>query len=188
MCSCYQEGKDAKHLGPGLEGDKDQGPGSSPSARGLQVQLWDWESAGAKGQVNASFPQPPTAMSGPFLSRAVQCTSLPPSVRPLLLGWVPRPSPAPAGQLTFLHRRAQRPPPRALPFLEETVSDGICKMQQEKTLRTRAEVVGLTERAPGQGSGAEGLGVGSWVRSWGLEPPAPPPRAWPGRAPRGAPP
>lgn len=28
--------------------------------------------------------------------------------------------------LTFLYRRAQGPPPWALPFLEETVSDGIC--------------------------------------------------------------
>lgn len=33
-------------------------------------------------------------------------------------------------QLTFLHRGAQWPPARALPFLKKTISDGICGAEE----------------------------------------------------------
>lgn len=88
----------------------------------------------------------------------------------------PRPCPPSlASQLTFLYRRAQRPPPWALPFLEETVSDGICGSRRKQAVS--GGVVGLTQRAPGQGlrKGALAPGVRLGARAARLLLPEPGP-------------
>lgn len=98
----------------------------------------------------------------------------------------PRPCPpSPASQLTFLYRRAQRPPPRALPFLEETVSDGICGSRRKQSGGLRR---GCRVDPKGPGPRLEKGCLGSCCEAGGPSCPAPPPGAWPRRAPRGAPP
>lgn len=94
----------------------------------------------------------------------------------------------PAGQLTFLYRGAQRPPPRALSFLEETVSDGICGSRRKQSGGSRRRLPTCLKGPQAKAQGGTGGALAPRRKAGVPIRPAPPPGAWPGRAPRGAPP